>query len=168
MLSEAKCRSLLEDLAVIGTKHLLFLVENEQKQILRFLESDGLHRSPEIGPRSARDDIVGALFISLVGVLGSGAICGIANREQTNKAIAADLNAVRQLLARQYPCSKLDEDDVRGWFSLILLRIEEEASPEVITIRQFRQPRRFALDPMVQVQSHFGDVADNRGGQRLS
>jgi hypothetical protein len=31
MLSAAKCRSLLEDLAVIGTKHLLFLVENKQK-----------------------------------------------------------------------------------------------------------------------------------------
>lgn len=26
------------------------------KQILRLLESDGLHRNPEIGPRSARND----------------------------------------------------------------------------------------------------------------
>jgi hypothetical protein len=31
MLSAAKCRSLLEDLAVIGTKHLLFLIETKQK-----------------------------------------------------------------------------------------------------------------------------------------
>jgi hypothetical protein len=31
MLSEAKCRSLLEDLAVIGTKHLLFFIESKQK-----------------------------------------------------------------------------------------------------------------------------------------
>jgi hypothetical protein len=31
MLSVAKRRSLLEDLAVIGTKHLLFLLENKQK-----------------------------------------------------------------------------------------------------------------------------------------
>jgi hypothetical protein len=31
MLSEAKCRSLLEDLAVIGTKHLLLRIENKQK-----------------------------------------------------------------------------------------------------------------------------------------
>jgi hypothetical protein len=30
MLSAAKCRSLLEDLAVIGTKHLPFLVENKK------------------------------------------------------------------------------------------------------------------------------------------
>jgi hypothetical protein len=30
MLSGAKCRSLLEDLAVIGTKHLPFLVENKK------------------------------------------------------------------------------------------------------------------------------------------
>jgi hypothetical protein len=58
----------------------LFLVKNKSKLILRFLESDGLHRSPEIGPlpprRSKlwsavrmrdRDDIVGAFFISLSG-----------------------------------------------------------------------------------------------------
>ena len=32
-----------------GAKHLLFLCLH--KQILRFLESDGLHRSPEIGLR---------------------------------------------------------------------------------------------------------------------
>jgi hypothetical protein len=31
MLSAAKCRSLLEDFALIGTKHLLFLIENKQK-----------------------------------------------------------------------------------------------------------------------------------------
>jgi hypothetical protein len=31
MLSEAKCRSLLEDLAVIGTKHLLVFIEGKQK-----------------------------------------------------------------------------------------------------------------------------------------
>jgi hypothetical protein len=37
-----------------AAKHLLFLVENKQKQI----------------PRSARDDIVGAFFISLLIILG--------------------------------------------------------------------------------------------------
>jgi hypothetical protein len=31
MLSDAKCRSLLEDLAVIGTKHLLFFIESKRK-----------------------------------------------------------------------------------------------------------------------------------------
>ena len=45
VLSEAK------ELRVNFAKHLLFLVENKQKQI----------------PRSARDDIVGAFFISLQG-----------------------------------------------------------------------------------------------------
>jgi len=30
--------------------------EEQKKQILRFLESDGLHRSPEIGTRCARND----------------------------------------------------------------------------------------------------------------
>jgi hypothetical protein len=41
---------------------------SKQKQILRFLESDGLHRSPEIGPflpRRNRDDIVGTFLNSL-------------------------------------------------------------------------------------------------------
>jgi len=48
MLSGAKCRSPLEDFAVIGTKHLLFIVK--KKQI----------------PRSGRDDIITPFSISLL------------------------------------------------------------------------------------------------------
>jgi hypothetical protein len=61
-------------------KHPSLVIENKQKQILRFLESDGLHRGPEIGPlpprRSKlwsavrmrdRDDIVERFLINLLG-----------------------------------------------------------------------------------------------------
>jgi hypothetical protein len=49
-----------------AAKHLLFL--QPQKQILRFLESDGLHRSPEIGLRrfAPQDDTLGDLSMGCV------------------------------------------------------------------------------------------------------
>jgi hypothetical protein len=62
MLSAAKCRSLHEDLA--GNRHEASAFLHLQKQILRFLESDGLHRSPEIGLRrfAPQNERVGLTF----------------------------------------------------------------------------------------------------------